>query len=178
MRKVRNMLHEKRIENGISQKELAEKVGCNAGTLSRYEYKKTDINNMSLEMAIRLANALDTTVTELFTIPPTEPRTVYRVCCSGVVQFALGKVKVKKGFTKELEKYPEYADDKVFDSLEKALAHLETYKSWITVINRYNEEKCRLVEAQEYYVEGEELDEFGDFVKNCGDRIYAGFYKG
>lgn len=176
MRKVKNMLHVKRLENGISQKELAEKAGCNAGTLSRYEYKKTDIGNMSLEMAVRLANALETTVTELFTIAPAEPRTVYRVCCSGVVQFAISRVKVRKGFTKKLEKYPEYVDDKMFDTLEEALEHLKNFNSWVTVINRYTEDKQRLVEAQEYYVEGEKLDEFGDLIESLGERYYAEFH--
>lgn len=178
MRRVKNMLHKKRLENGISQKALAQEVGCSAGTLSRYEYEKADINSMSFETAVRLANALDTTVTELFTVAPTKPKTVYRVFNSGVVQFAMGRVRVCRGFTKALEKYPEYADDIFFDTFEEAKAHLEKYRSWITVINRYTEDNRRLVEALEYYIEGELLDEYGDPIGTDGSREYAQFYNG
>lgn len=54
----------KRISMGLTQKELAHKVGISHVTLSRIE--KGAYENITLRTMLKLAEALDTTVQELF----------------------------------------------------------------------------------------------------------------
>lgn len=54
----------KRISMGLTQKELANKVGISHVTLSRIE--KGSYENITLRTMLKLADALDTTVQELF----------------------------------------------------------------------------------------------------------------
>ena len=54
----------KRISKGLTQKELANKVGISHVTLSKFE--KGSYENITLRTMLKLASALDTTVQELF----------------------------------------------------------------------------------------------------------------
>ena len=58
-----NRLREFRKNQGMTQVQLAELVGCKQGLVSLYE---RGVNTPSLHNALRLARALDTTVEELF----------------------------------------------------------------------------------------------------------------
>ncbi|MBO3342153.1 helix-turn-helix transcriptional regulator [Clostridium perfringens] len=54
----------KRISKGLTQKELANKVGISHVTLSKFE--RGSYENITLRTMLKLAAALDTTVQELF----------------------------------------------------------------------------------------------------------------
>lgn len=51
-----------RTENGLTQKELAEKAGVNIRQIQKYESGEYDIGNMTLKNALALANALECNV--------------------------------------------------------------------------------------------------------------------
>ncbi|WP_415287171.1 helix-turn-helix transcriptional regulator [Clostridium perfringens] len=53
-----------RVKLGLTQKELAKKVGISHVTLSKIE--KGNYENLTLRTMLKLADALDTTVQELF----------------------------------------------------------------------------------------------------------------
>lgn len=53
-----------RVKLGLTQKELAKKVGISHVTLSKIE--KGNYENLTLRTMLKLAKALDTTVQELF----------------------------------------------------------------------------------------------------------------
>lgn len=53
-----------RVKLGLTQKELAKKVGISHVTLSKIE--KGNYENLTLRTMLKLAEALDTTVQELF----------------------------------------------------------------------------------------------------------------
>ena len=52
-----------REKRGLTQRELADKVGVSPGAIGQYETAK---RNPSIEVVFRLATALDVTVSELF----------------------------------------------------------------------------------------------------------------
>lgn len=58
-----NRLRKFRKNQGMTQLQLAEVVGCRQGLISLYE---RDERHPTIYIAIRLARALDTTVEELF----------------------------------------------------------------------------------------------------------------
>lgn len=61
--KINTILKNKRIEKGLTQKELAEKVGISERNYQDIEYSKRRPN---VNTAILIAQTLDTTVEELF----------------------------------------------------------------------------------------------------------------
>ena len=60
---MRLVIKEKIKERGMTNKELAEKIGVDQNTISRYV---TGRIKLSLEMAVKIANALDCNVDDLF----------------------------------------------------------------------------------------------------------------
>lgn len=173
-RRLKNRIKEVRQAKGFSQDRLAKAAGVSPGTLSRYELGLTKVHTMRLDTAVKIANALDTDITELFTVLPGEIKTVYMVLMTNVVQFE-GKVKNKcKGFTRDYEKYSLPVVDTQFDDLDKALEELAKHKSFLTV-PLFKRKGSYICEAREFFVEGVILDEYGDIDKPDGNRIYAEF---
>ncbi|MFC4668167.1 helix-turn-helix transcriptional regulator [Seohaeicola nanhaiensis] len=64
-------LHRIRKARGMSQDELAHKVGVKQATISRIE---KGVNNPSLDVAKRIAEALEVSPVELFGLPELEQR--------------------------------------------------------------------------------------------------------
>lgn len=56
-----------RKEKNIKQTKLAEAAGLTQGRIANYEANKIDISNMTLDVALRIAQALDSTIEEVFT---------------------------------------------------------------------------------------------------------------
>jgi len=56
---VKDMIKNRRIELGLTMKEVADKVGVNEGTISRWE--SGNIRNMRRDKLVSLAQALATT---------------------------------------------------------------------------------------------------------------------
>lgn len=67
MRILCNNLREIRKSKKITQGQLAEKVGCSQGRIGDYENGRCTIENITLGVALKLANALECTIEELFT---------------------------------------------------------------------------------------------------------------
>lgn len=57
-------IKEYRLSKNITQRELAEKVGCSRQYLNELENK--DIRNVSSHLLLRIANALDVSVEKIF----------------------------------------------------------------------------------------------------------------
>ena len=64
MIKVQYKIKEYRLSKNITQRELAEKVGCSRQYLNELENK--DIRNVSSHLLLRIANALDVSVEKIF----------------------------------------------------------------------------------------------------------------
>jgi transcriptional regulator len=62
--KVQYKIKEYRLSKNITQRELAEKVGCSRQYLNELENK--DIRNVSSHLLLRIANALDVSVEKIF----------------------------------------------------------------------------------------------------------------
>ncbi|MBR1863150.1 MAG: helix-turn-helix transcriptional regulator [Ruminococcus sp.] len=174
-RRLRNRLREVRLSRGLSQKELSERSGVSAGTLSRYEFGKAPLETMSVGMALSLAGALETTVTDLFTVGPGERRKVYMVFRTNVVMFPIGSREKEKGFTRDLQSEAYEHDFNFYDTLDEALAVLKDLRSWAVLPFGVSRERRDIAEAVEYYVEGVFLDPYGEPEGLDGVRTYAEF---
>jgi transcriptional regulator with XRE-family HTH domain len=62
---MRNNLRHFRIAAGLSQKDLAQATGITQGMISQYERNSAALGRMSIDNALALAKALNTTVYEL-----------------------------------------------------------------------------------------------------------------
>ena len=60
---IKDVIHNKRIEHGMTMKELAKAVGVSEGTISRWE--SGEISNMRRDKVARLGNILDISVEQL-----------------------------------------------------------------------------------------------------------------
>lgn len=61
--KTKDIIRSRRIELGLTMKELGDKVGVSEGTISRWE--SGHINNMRRDKIVRLAKALDVPVEDI-----------------------------------------------------------------------------------------------------------------
>lgn len=66
MRTVCNNLKEIRKSKKITQGQLAEKVGCSQGRIGDYESGRCSIENLTIGVALKIANALGCTIEDLF----------------------------------------------------------------------------------------------------------------
>lgn len=71
MRVISNNLKEVRKSKKVTQAQLAEQVGCTQSRIADYETGRYQIDNLTLGLALKLANALECTIEELFTIEAT-----------------------------------------------------------------------------------------------------------
>lgn len=62
-----NNIKKYRTERGLTQKQLAEQVGCGQGRIADYEAERYKTENITLGFAFRVAEALQCSVEELFT---------------------------------------------------------------------------------------------------------------
>ena len=68
LKRVAKRIAEIRQAKGITQDEMAEKLGCATRNYQRIEYGQ----NVTIKTLVRIANLLGVTVTDL--VPPPEPR--------------------------------------------------------------------------------------------------------
>lgn len=64
MTKISDTIAQKRIEHGLTQKELAEKIGCYPKDVCRWE---NNVRRPSTESLVKIAKALDCTLDDLVT---------------------------------------------------------------------------------------------------------------
>lgn len=62
-----NNIKEIRKSKGITQTELALEAGLSQGRIANYETSNIPISNMTLDVALRIARALGSTIDEVFT---------------------------------------------------------------------------------------------------------------
>lgn len=67
MRVLSNNLREIRKSKQLTQGQLAEMVGCSQGRIGDYEKGRCTIENITLGVALKISNALDCTIEDLFT---------------------------------------------------------------------------------------------------------------
>ena len=67
MRVLSNNLREIRKSKQLTQGQLAEMVGCSQGIIGDYENGRCTIENITLGVALKISNALDCTIEDLFT---------------------------------------------------------------------------------------------------------------
>lgn len=63
---------------GVKQTELAEKIGTSQGRIAEYETGKINVANVTLETALKIAQALDTTIDDLFVDKTEEIESEYK----------------------------------------------------------------------------------------------------
>lgn len=64
MTKISDTIAQKRIEHGLTQKELAEKIGCYPKDVCRWE---NNVRKPTAESLVKIAKALDCTLDDLVT---------------------------------------------------------------------------------------------------------------
>lgn len=64
MNTIKNAIAQKRIEHGLTQKELAEKIGCYPKDVCRWE---NGVRTPTAESLVKIAKALDCTLDDLVT---------------------------------------------------------------------------------------------------------------
>lgn len=63
---------------GVKQTELAEKIGTSQGRIAEYETGKINVANVTLETALKIAQALGTTIDDLFVDKTEEIESEYK----------------------------------------------------------------------------------------------------
>lgn len=64
---IANNIKKYRTAKGLTQKQLAEAVGCGQSRIADYEAGRYKIENLTLGVALRIAETLQCSVEELFT---------------------------------------------------------------------------------------------------------------
>lgn len=59
------MLQNKRIEQGMTQKDLSNKLGCNISVIQKYEQGQRNINGMKLEKIVKICEVLKCHITDI-----------------------------------------------------------------------------------------------------------------
>lgn len=72
MRTISNNLKEIRKSKKITQAQLAQIVGCTQSRIADYETGRYNLENITLGLALRISNALNCSIEELFTIETQE----------------------------------------------------------------------------------------------------------
>lgn len=67
MRIISNNLKEIRKAKKLTQGQLAAMVGCSQGRIGDYEIGRCTIENITLGVVLKISNALDCTIEEIFT---------------------------------------------------------------------------------------------------------------
>lgn len=59
---MKSRIRELRIEKGLTQQALAERVGCHTRQIQKFESGECDLANMSIAMALKISAALDVNI--------------------------------------------------------------------------------------------------------------------
>ena len=73
-----NNIKKYRTERGMTQKQLAEQVGCGQSRIADYEAERYKTENITLGFAFRVAEALQCSIEELFTASTNETESEHK----------------------------------------------------------------------------------------------------